>query len=81
MYYSVVAEAESAKGLAGYAALDNQRAHIVAVQTAALKAEQWDAVRQITWKMRDYLDMKGYWTDRVTVFQAGLDAARATCNR
>ena len=76
-HYAALAQAESERGLAGYAILDRQRAHIVAVQAAALKAEQWDAVRQITWKTRDYLDLKGYSTDRLTVIQAGLDAARA----
>ena len=81
MYYAALAEAESAKGLAGYAVLDSQRAHIVAVQAAALKAEQWDAVRQITWNVEDYLDLQGYWTDRITVVQAGLDAARAAGDR
>ena len=64
-YYVALAKAESAKGLPGYAALDSQRAHIVAVQAAALKAEQWDAVRQITWKIEDYLDLQGYFTDRI----------------
>ncbi len=81
IHYAALAKTESAKGLAGYAVLDNHRAHIVAVQAAALKAEQWDAVRQITWKVEDYLDLKGYWTDRVTVVQAGLDAARSAGNR
>ena len=81
LYYATLAETESAKGLTGYAALDSERAHIVAVQAAALKAEQWDAVRQITWKVRGYLDLKGYWTERVTVVQAGLEAARAASDR
>ena len=67
--------------MAGYAVLDDQRAHIVAVQAAALKAEQWEAVQQITWQVRDYLDVRGYWTDRVAVVQAGLDAARAAGDR
>ncbi|MFN8466307.1 MAG: tetratricopeptide repeat protein [Caldilineaceae bacterium] len=78
LYYAEMAEAERAKGLAGYAALDSQRAHIVAVQAAALKAEQWEAVRQITWNMEDYLDLQGYFTDRQTVIQAGLAATRAS---
>jgi tetratricopeptide (TPR) repeat protein len=81
MYYAAMAEAESAKGLPGYAVLDNQRAHIVAVQAAALKAEQWNAVRQTTWNMQGYLDLKGYWSERVIVAQAGLDAARAAGHR
>ena len=44
----------------GFAVLDRHRSHIVAVQAAALKAEQWEAVRRITWKVKDYLDLKGY---------------------
>ncbi|MFN8466309.1 MAG: tetratricopeptide repeat protein [Caldilineaceae bacterium] len=78
MHYAAVAEAKSAKGLPGYAALDSHRVHIVAVQAAALKAEQWEAVRQITWNLEDYLDLQGYFTDRQTIIQAGLTAARAS---
>jgi tetratricopeptide (TPR) repeat protein len=81
LYYAALAERESRKGLAGYAVLDGQRAHIVAVQSAALAAGQWDAVRRITYGARDYLDLKGYWTERVNVVQAGLDAARAAHDR
>jgi len=77
LYYAALAERESKQGLPGYAVLDIVRAHIVAVQAAALNAQQWDAVRQITWQTRDYLDLKGYWTERIAVVQAGLDAARA----
>ncbi|MFN8469679.1 MAG: tetratricopeptide repeat protein [Caldilineaceae bacterium] len=78
MYYAELVELESAKGLVGYAALNDQRAHIVAVQAAALKAEQWEAVRQVTWKVDHYLDLLGYSTDRLMVIQAGLAAARAS---
>lgn len=78
VYYAAVAEAESKRGLAGYAILDRERAHLVAVQAAALAAEQWNTVRRTTWAVEDYLDLKGYWTERIIVVQAGLDAARAT---
>ena len=81
LYYAALAKTESAKGPAGYAVLDRQRPHIVAVQAAALEAKQWDVVRRLTWKMMDYLDLKGDATDRITVVQAGLDAAIAGGNR
>jgi tetratricopeptide (TPR) repeat protein len=80
-YFAGVAQAESKNGPAGFAALDRQRAHIIAVQAAAGKAELWDAVRQITWKMKDYLDLKGYSINRIWVMQAGLEAARAVGDR
>jgi tetratricopeptide (TPR) repeat protein len=81
LHYAALAEAESIKGLAGFTVLDSQRAHIVAVQAAALKAKQWNAVRQITWKLEHYLDLLGYSTDRLIVVQAGLAAARASTAR
>ena len=81
LYYAAFAGAESKKGLPGYAVLDRHRAHIVVVQAAALKAERWEAARQITWNVRDYLDLQGYWTDQITIIQAGIDAARAANNR
>ena len=36
-------------GLAGYALLDEERDHVLAVQSACNKAELWGAVRKITW--------------------------------
>ena len=81
MYYAAVAEAESTRGVPGYAVLDLQRAHILAVQTAALHARQWDAVLHVTSNLTKYLDVQGYWSELVSTAQAGLDAARATSNR
>ena len=82
IYYVAWAKAKGANGrLAGYAVLDRHRAHIMAVQFAALSARQWDAVQKITASLSDYLDAKGYWTERITLVQAGLDAARASMDR
>ena len=80
-HYAALAQAECRNGPAGFAVLDRQRSHIVTVQAAALKAGQWDAVRRITWKLKDYLDLKGYVFHRLIVVQAGLDAARAVGDR
>ena len=82
IYYVAWAKAKGANGrLAGYAVLDRHRAHIMAVQFAALSARQWDAVQKITASLSDYPDAKGYWTERITLVQAGLDAARASMDR
>lgn len=51
------------------------------VQAAALKAGQHDIVRLLTWKLKDYLDLKGYLFHRLIVVQAGLDAARSAGDR
>ena len=74
-------QAESCNGPAGFRVLDRQRSHIVTVQAAALKAGQRDIVRRITWKLKDYLDLKGYIFHRLIVVQAGLDAARSAGDR
>ena len=78
LHYAALAESESQRGPAGFAVLDRYRAHIVAVQAAALRAEQWDAVREITWQAIGYLDFAGHTTERLTVVHTGLDAARAS---
>ncbi len=80
-HYVALAQAESCNGPAGFRIIDRQRSHMVTVQAAALKASQWDLVRRITWKLKDYLDLKGYIFHRLIVVQAGLDAARAAGDR
>ena len=80
-HYVALAQAESCNGPTGFRVLDRQRSHIVTVQAAALKAGQWDVVRRITWKLKDYLDLKGYIFHRLIIVQAGLDAARAAGDR
>ena len=82
LYYAAVAETESAKGPARLChSRRGQRAHIVAVQAAALALKQWHVVCEIARNTQDYLDLQGYWTDRITVTGAGLDAARAAGDR
>ena len=78
LWYAAFAESQSEGGPDGLAALDHQRPHIVAVQAAALKAKQWDAVQRITWNLDDYLELKGYSSDRTAVIQNGLEAARSS---
>jgi tetratricopeptide (TPR) repeat protein len=80
-HFAALAQAQTGNGPAGFAVLDRQRSHIMAVQAAALNAEQWDAVRRITWKVKDYLDLKGYVFVRLIIVQAGLEAARAAGDR
>lgn len=76
-HYSAWVQKESFHGLAEAGRLDRQRAHIVAVQAAALSREQWMPVIALAWSLRTYLDLRAHTVDRVRVMQAGLDAARA----
>lgn len=80
-YYASFAQEQSKLGLAGYASLDLQRSHILAVQSACLAKSEWEAVRSLTWAINDYLDMQGHWTERAAAVEAGLEAARADGSR
>ena len=80
-HYAAMAKNESQKGRPGFAILDYERPHIVPVQAAALALKQWHVVCEITRNTQDYLNLQGYWTDRITVTGAGLDAARAAGDR
>jgi len=76
-YYDEFIGKETQLGPAGYATLDGQRDHILAVQSACNRARLWEVVRRITWAVEDYLDLQGHWTERIAVVQAGLEAARS----
>lgn len=79
--YSYLTDEATRGGAVGYAFLDRERQHIVAVVETALNAEQWYAVQDLSWSVWNYLDMQGYTTDCETVLQAGLSAARSTNER
>jgi len=76
-HYNNFIKKQTSLGLAGYALLDSQRDHILAVQLACYEAGLWEAVGAITWAIEDYLDLQGHWTERIAVIQAGLNAARS----
>jgi tetratricopeptide (TPR) repeat protein len=65
-------------GLAGYALLDSQLDHILAVQSACNNAGQWDVVRRLTWALDDYLDLRGHRAERRKSAEVGLLAARSS---
>lgn len=75
-YYITLFEAESKKGLQGYRRLDGERAHVMRVLAGCTKRGEWEMVRGLVWAVRDYLDIQGYWTERVTVLETGLKAAQ-----
>ena len=78
-YYNAFAREHREQGLAGYARLDTERAHILRVIDRCQTQDDWQAVNDLVWVVaaqEGYLDIRGYWTERVTALTAGIHAAR-----
>ncbi len=80
-YYNAFASEQRKLGLEGYARLDVERAHLMAVLTNCVERENWEAGRGLVWVMDSYLDIRGYWTERKTAIKAGLAAVRVLRDR
>ncbi|MDY6875891.1 MAG: tetratricopeptide repeat protein [Chloroflexota bacterium] len=80
-YYTALAEQRSALGLLGYAVLDAERPHLMAILAGCVTAQDWDGAQSLAWAVDGYLDIQGHWTERVTAIEAGLAAARALDHR
>jgi hypothetical protein len=83
-YYTTLAKEQSALGLPGYAALDAERPHLMAVLTGCVDGKAWQESLSLAWAIsghEGYLDIQGHWTERVTALQAGLATARALGRR
>ncbi len=76
-YYSTLVEVQSERGLRGYKRIEPERVHIVTVVTGLVARHLWNEAQRLVWDIDSYLDLQGYWTDRVDVLQAGLTAAKA----
>lgn len=77
-YYTALAEAESAKGLEGYARLDEERTHIMRVLAGCVEREQWAAAMKLVMTADRYLDIQGHWVDRLETLKIGLTTANQT---
>ena len=80
-YYTALAETESTQGLAGYRRLDPARGHLLRVLEACAAQEQWEAVPSLVWAVDGYLNVQGYWTERVQALETGVQAAEALEHR
>ncbi len=80
-YYTELTKAESDKEIKDYRRLDPERAHMTAVLGHCADRQQWEAVVYLVRTVDDYLDIQGHWTERVTVLEMGIEAARASGNR
>jgi tetratricopeptide (TPR) repeat protein len=76
-HYTTFAQEQAEEGPVGFARLDPVRPHLLALVACCAEAEAWEAVRSLVWAVDSYLDIAGYWIDRVTLLQTGVAAARA----
>jgi tetratricopeptide (TPR) repeat protein len=83
-YYEAFAREQRELGLVGYARLDAERPHLMAVLARCVQGEAWQESLSLAWAIsghEGYLDIQGHWTERVTALQAGLAAAQALKRR
>jgi tetratricopeptide (TPR) repeat protein len=83
-YYDAFAREQSQLGLEGYARLDDERPHLMALLTGCVDRQAWEESLSLAWAIsghEGYLDIQGHWTERVTALLAGLAAARALKRR
>jgi tetratricopeptide (TPR) repeat protein len=83
-YYTALTEEQNALGLEGYARLDAERPHLIAVLARCTEEQAWTEALGLAWAISGhggYFDMQGHWIERVTALRAGLPAARALESR
>ena len=64
-----------------WVALQRVRQHAVTLVQTCVEKEAWVAADDLAWALEDYLDLQGYWTDRIAIISAGLVAVRALQDR
>ncbi len=75
-YYTTLAGEQILLGLDGYATLDAERPHLMGVLAACVEQEDWEAAYSLAAAIEDYLDLRGYRTERLIANQTGLLATR-----
>ncbi|MCP4536611.1 MAG: hypothetical protein GY832_05645 [Chloroflexi bacterium] len=80
-YYIDFCRTQSAAGLPGYALLDEERLHCLRLIGACLDRELWGEVQGLVWTIHEYLDLQGWWTDKLAAEKMCLTAARLTGDR
>jgi len=80
-YYKTFVKKQSKKGLEGYAWIDLERAHILRIIKGCGDRKYWQGVSALVKVLDNYLDIQGYWTDRVLAIELGLIAAKKMKNQ
>ena len=79
-FYRQMAKEMMSAGAAGIVHLAGERGHMLAVLNGLTKEQEWSAAEALCRASVDYLDLAGYWTDRLKVNELGLVAVRAQNN-
>lgn len=83
-YYTAFVKEKSEQGLLGYASLDRERAHLTKFLATCIERQEWNICQELALALSErdgYLDLQGYWGDRVDVINLGLKAAHALQNQ
>ncbi|MBU0493119.1 MAG: tetratricopeptide repeat protein [Chloroflexi bacterium] len=76
-HYLAYAQAHKQPPAADYDALEAERPNLLAAMDRAYQAEQWATVRRFMWALDEYLDVRGYWSERRTRLEQAIRAAEA----
>ncbi|MCB0171539.1 MAG: tetratricopeptide repeat protein [Anaerolineae bacterium] len=76
-YYNNFIDYQSKRGLKGYKQLDSERTHLMAVLDLCVTQENWPATANLAYATQDYLDIQGFWTERLIAAEVGLKAAKS----
>lgn len=75
-YYTGYAVEQQERGLDGFAKLDLERPHIMRALAACRERKDWERAHDLVWAVDQYLDLRGYWIERRTAIEVGIQAAR-----
>lgn len=80
LYYMRFATKENQKGLEGYNRLDPERSHIIQLIDSCNNRLMLKKVTDLVFVIDDYLNIRGYWTERIKALKMGLESARKAFN-
>lgn len=81
VHYHALVEKQSQRGSAGFAVLDGERPHLLALLQRCAAAGQWALTQQLAAALDHYLNLQGHWSDRLVANRQGLEAARRLDDR
>ncbi|HSH04246.1 MAG TPA: tetratricopeptide repeat protein [Anaerolineae bacterium] len=76
-YYRDYVKKQSALGPVGYAALNEQKVHILIVLNNLEYHGKWPEIQSLVDRLDEYLDLQGHFADRIVVNELGRRAIKA----
>ena len=75
-YYNQWIRVQTQQGLEGYAQLDKERNHILAILKHVKESSLWDESNQLVWALQSYLGLQGYSSEHIQVLKIGVHSAQ-----